>query len=184
MLAHYFDIIRSIFFLVSAMLFVVTHPVQARQTGEPELTLETLSQPPKNPQLPLGTLLDNNGQPIHIPNQRQSALEYSTPTVSLAETQKSQTHAPSKKTKSKKLNRKQQLTSRAQVANDPNCRWLDKRMQQLEALSSSKQNKPAQYQLDELSARQKEWQCLKCGAEGPNQNDYSRCQYRRETITR
>lgn len=57
-------------------------------------------------------------------------------------------------------------------------------MQQLEALSSSKQNKPAQYQLDELSARQKEWQCLKCGAEGPNQNDYSRCQYRRETMTR
>lgn len=101
MLAHYFDIIRSIFFLVSAMLFVVTHPVQARQTGEPELTLETLSQPPKNPQLPLGTLLDNNGQPIHIPNQRQSALEYSTPTVSLTETQKSQTNAPSKKLKVK-----------------------------------------------------------------------------------
>ncbi|MCL1091846.1 hypothetical protein L2744_19995 [Shewanella profunda] len=184
MLAHHFDIVRSVSILALVTLFLATNPTQARQTDESEPTLGSLSQPKQNQPLPLGTLLDSDGKPINIPNQPQSAFEYSAPTVTSTEIQKNQTTKPTKTSKSKKLTRKQQLASRVQVANDPNCRWLDKRMDQLEALSSGKQNKPAQYQIDELSARQKEWQCLKCGAEGPDQNDYSRCQYRRETITR
>ncbi|MGL4712122.1 MAG: hypothetical protein ACRCWP_06055 [Shewanella sp.] len=179
MLTHHIYLIRIAVISLPLLFIPVTNSTQAQHILEPEPSLESLAQPTQTAPLPLGTLLDNEGKPINLPNQVQSAFEYS-PTLTPTEPSKTTQSTQSKKaTKSKKLTRKQQLASREHVANDPNCRWLDKRMDQLEALLGDKQDTTAKYQADELNARQKEWQCLKCGAEGPAQNDYSQCQYRR-----
>lgn len=148
--------------------------------SEPELIFESLSKSSSTDPLPLGTLLDSEGKPLPIPAE-QSALDYSPPTVNVdnpspkTKTNKTQ----STKTKNKKLSRKQQLASRDNIANDPSCRWLDARMSQLETQIGNKRDQTADYHSDELNARKQEWQCLKCGAEGPNPDDYHRCQYRR-----
>lgn len=188
MLTHHFYLIRTAVITLPLLFIPVTNSTNAQQVPEPEPSLESLAQPAQTAPLPLGTLLDNEGKPINVPNQVQSAFEYSPPTVTPAEpsktTKSTKATQSNKAAKSKKLSRKQQLASREHVANDPNCRWLDKRMDQLESLLGNKQDNAAKHQADELSARQKEWQCLKCGAEGPAQNDHSKCQYRRETATR
>ncbi|MFG0454366.1 hypothetical protein [Shewanella mangrovisoli] len=146
--------------------------------AEPEL--ETLSKPTTTEPLPLGTLLDSEGKPLSIPTQ-QSALDYQSPVIDTDNMPaKTNTHkAKSTSSKKKKQSRKQQLASRERVANNPSCRWLNARMSQLETQIGNRPDKAASYQTDELSARQQEWQCLKCGAEGPNQDDHYRCQYRR-----
>lgn len=143
----------------------------------PEYGLETLPQNPPSEPLPLGTLLDSEGKPLAIPAE-QSALEYSPSTVHVDEAKTKQA-TKSTTAKKKMPSRKQQLASRDRVANDPSCRWLNARMSQLETQIGKRPDKAARYQIDELSARQQEWQCLKCGAEGPNQDDHYRCQYRR-----
>lgn len=143
----------------------------------PEHGLENLSPNTPSEPLPLGTLLDSEGKPLAIPTE-QSALEYSSPTVNVDEAKTKQT-TKSTAAKKKKPSRKQQLISRDRVANDPSCRWLNARMSQLETQIGNRPDRAASYHTDELSARQQEWQCLKCGAEGPNQDDHYRCQYRR-----
>lgn len=181
MLAHHLYFTRTAFMVFAIFFILLTNSANARQTPDPGLV--SLPQPAQTEPLPLGTLRDSNGQPIAIPSEPQSAFEYSAPTITPAEASKTQATKATKKTtkpaKTKKLTRKQQLASREQVANNPNCRWLDQRMSQLEAQMRSKQDNTSQYHADELSARQQEWQCLKCGAEGPNRDDHSRCQYRR-----
>lgn len=181
MLAHHLYFTRTAFMVFAIFFILLTESANARQTPDPGLV--SLPQPAQAEPLPLGTLRDSNGQPIAIPSEPQSAFEYSAPTITPADSSKSQATKATKKTtkpaKTKKLTRKQQLASREQVANNPNCRWLDQRMSQLEAQMRSKQDNTSQYHADELSARQQEWQCLKCGAEGPNRDDHSRCQYRR-----
>lgn len=137
--------------------------------------------------LPLGTLLDSDGKPLPIPAE-QSALDYAAPAITpdfnsdfnSDDSAKTKAHNKSAANhKKKKLNRKQQLASRENVANDPSCRWLDTRMSQLETQIGNKRDKAADHQNAELSARQQEWQCLKCSIEGPAPEDYHRCQYRR-----
>lgn len=181
MLAHHLYFTRTVFMAFAIFFILLTESANARQTPDPGLV--SLPQPAQTEPLPLGTLRDSNGQPIAIPSEPQSAFEYSAPTITPVEASKTQATKATKKTtkpaKTKKLTRKQQLASREQVANNPNCRWLDQRMSQLEAQMRSKQDNTSQYHADELSARQQEWQCLKCGAEGPNRDDHSRCQYRR-----
>ncbi|ABN59657.1 hypothetical protein [Shewanella baltica] len=187
MLAQHFYLIRTAVIALLLLFLPVIHSADARQLlelePESEPSLESLSQSTQTAPLPLGTLLDSEGKPINLPDQEQSSFEYSAPTLTPAEpskaTKSTKDTQSTKATKSKKLSRKQQLASREHVANDPNCRWLDKRMDQLEAQLGGKQDNAATHQADELSARQKEWQCLKCGAEGPAQNDHSNCQYRR-----
>ncbi|AAN57660.1 hypothetical protein HRJ35_02315 [Shewanella oneidensis MR-1] len=177
MLAHQLKILTNTFIILT---FCSLPSLAAVPESEPELVFESLSKSTTTDPLPLGTLLDSEGKLLPIPVE-QSALDYSPPTVNIdnespkAKTDKTQ----STKTKKKKLSRKQQLASREKVANDPSCRWLDARMSQLETQIGNKQDKAADYQSDELSARRQEWQCLKCGVEGPNQDDHHRCQYRR-----
>lgn len=180
MLAQHFYLIRTTVIALLLLFTPIMSSADTRQRLEPEPSLESLSQSTQTAPLPLGTLLDSEGKPITVPNQVQSSFEYAAPTLTPSKATKSTKDTQSTKaTKSKKLTRKQQLASREHVANDPNCRWLDKRMDQLESLLGDKQDNAAKHQADELSARQKEWQCLKCGAEGPAQNDHSKCQYRR-----
>ena len=125
--------------------------------------------------LPLNTVLDANGNPIVIPVQ-QSALEIPPPLPQSSDTRnKSQDKQVSGKRKPpKKLSRKQQLASRSSVANDPACRWLDQRLKQLERAGNQKYG----HQKQELKVRMQEWQCLKCGAEGPASGDHDKCQAR------
>ena len=181
MLAHHLYFTRTAFMAFAIFFISLTDSANARQAPSP--SLESLPQPAQAEPLPLGTLRDSNGQPIAIPSEPQSAFEYSAPNITPTEPPTTKatkaTKATKKTTKTKKPSRKQQLASRERVANDPNCRWLDQRMAQLESQMRSKQDNTSQYHADELSARQQEWQCLKCGAEGPNQDDHSRCQYRR-----
>ncbi|MDT3319555.1 hypothetical protein Q4Q52_07250 [Shewanella sp. SP1S2-4] len=187
MLAQHFYLIRTAVIALLLLSLPVIHSADARQLlelePESEPSLESLLQSTQTAPLPLGTLLDSEGKPINLPNQVQSSFEYSAPTLTPAEpskaTKSTKATQSTKASKSKKLSRKQQLAGREHVANDPNCRWLDKRMDQLEAQLGGQQDNTATYQADELSARQKEWQCLKCGVEGPAQNDHSNCQYRR-----
>lgn len=178
MLAHQIYFTRTTFMVFAILFISLTDSVNARQA--PELGLESLPQSAQTEPLPLGTLLDSDGKPITIPSEPQSAFEYSPTNIPPAKSTKTkETKKITNTTKNKKLTRKQQLASRESVANSPNCRWLNQRMAQLEAQMRSQQVSTAQYSTDELSARQQEWQCLKCGAEGPNQDDHSRCQYRR-----
>lgn len=122
--------------------------------------------------------LDSEGNPLLIPTETRSALEYSQPAsanYSLPKNKK-----PKKPKRKKALSRKQQIASRANVANDPSCRWLNSRMDQLErTLASSSKNTRYGHHSDELKIRHSEWKCMKCGAEGPRQSDHDRCQYRR-----
>ncbi len=184
MLAHQCYPISIMFVAVISLLMQAIIPASAQLTSDPEPSVTSLSKPQKNEPLPLETLLDSHGQPINIPHQTQSALEYSAAEIKPLNTSKTKPNQPAKTTKVKKLNRKQQLASRNHVANDPNCRWLDQRIAQLEAQINGKQNNNLQHVSDEINIRNKEWQCLKCGAEGPDQNDHSNCQYRRETNTK
>ena len=82
----------------------------------------------------------------------------------------------------KDLNRMEMLESRAQVANDPSCHWLNRRINQLEAkLKGSMDGMDMRfgYHKKELDYRKKEWICLKCGVEGPSVRDYAKCHFRR-----
>ncbi|MBB1268846.1 hypothetical protein [Shewanella sp. SR44-3] len=83
------------------------------------------------------------------------------------------------KNKTKTLSRKQQLASRKRVANDVGCRWLNSRMDHLEGQLTQAGTQDLGHQAAELKIRQKEWQCLKCGVEGPSIADRSRCQHKR-----
>ena len=135
---------------------------------------------PKDKALPLGVILDSQGQAIAAPENTQSAMEYqsSEATVPFSQTQRPPPNPPpSPSKKNKKNNRKQQLNSRAHIADDPSCRWLDQRMDQLEA--QLRRNDANAFHDEELQHRQQEWVCMKCGAEGPSQDDYSTCQYKR-----
>lgn len=128
--------------------------------------------------LPLGTVLDDKGHPLTIPTQNKTALSYSaTPPASNSHSKKTPQSKP--KSNYKKISRKQQLASRKNVANDAGCRWLNGRMKQLEKQLRVGVNHRNQHQQQELSVRQDEWECLKCGVEGPNPSDHHSCQYRR-----
>ncbi len=162
---------------------IVASIAKPAQTTKPKLELAAskidviTTQPAID--LPLGSLRDSEGNPLPIPEAPQSALDYSAPQTSATKKNRTSTKiaAPRRTTKAK-ISRKQQLANRDKVANDPSCRWLDSRLNQLEQ-QLEHQTAKANYQTDELHARQTEWQCLKCGAEGPNSDDYYRCQYRR-----
>lgn len=133
--------------------------------------------------LPLGTVLDSHGNPIPLPSQQKSALEI--PSIKPSKTDKSTQHTlphNTSRTQSQKkpLSAKQQLASRAYVANDPSCRWLDTRMDQLEKKLTYEGNSGSKsYHQKELSTREREWKCMKCGTKGPNQADRDKCQHKR-----
>lgn len=133
--------------------------------------------------LPLGTVLDSQGNPIPLPSQQRSALEI--PSIKPSATSKTTQYKPTKKTsrtkpKKRALSPKQQLASRTSVANDPSCRWLDTRMDQLEKKLTYEGNSGSKsYHQKELSAREREWKCMKCGTEGPNRVDRDKCQQKR-----
>ncbi len=128
---------------------------------------------PKPPEkLPLGTVLDSQGNPIKLPTTIESSLEFKT---AQPKAMKSPLQQKSNNKSKNILNRKKQLTRQAKVANDPNCRWLAQRIKQLKKHKSSTKG----YQNQELTIREKEWKCMKCSAEGPKQEDYARCQHRR-----
>ncbi|MCL1095415.1 hypothetical protein [Shewanella kaireitica] len=128
--------------------------------------------------LPLGAVLDDKGQPLAIPTQNKTALSYSTPPPANT-SHNSKTPQSKPKPKYKKISRKQQLASRKNVANDAGCRWLNGRMKLLEKQLRLGVNHRNQHQQQELNVRQDEWECLKCGVEGPNPSDHHSCQYRR-----
>ncbi|ABV89377.1 hypothetical protein [Shewanella pealeana] len=134
-----------------------------------------------NPSLELGSVLNDKGQPIRVPSETHSDFNYSPPTIegsSPASTQINKSKKkPSKQAKAK--SRKQQLASRSSVANNPSCRWLNSRMNSLEKHLSAGVNSRNRHYQQELDIRQQEWQCMKCGAEGPEQSDHASCQYRR-----
>ncbi|AQS35402.1 hypothetical protein Sps_00182 [Shewanella psychrophila] len=131
------------------------------------------------PPLGIGIALDSEGKPIPIPATR-SALEYHAPPIHKPKQAKRKKIQHPKKKNTKTLSRKQQLASRVDVANDPSCRWLDSRMDKLEkSLSYTGNQASYAFHRNELKIRHKEWLCMKCGAEGPNQREYDTCQYRR-----
>ncbi|WP_372869970.1 hypothetical protein [Shewanella sp.] len=116
--------------------------------------------------------LDSQGNPLVIPAAPSPGLEFSGRDY-VDQSQKSERS-------SKRTPRRESAAataSRPYVADDPNCRWLDNRMGQLEKLLTSRG--AGEHHGDELKARQKEWRCLKCGSNGPRQGDHDRCMYRR-----
>jgi len=130
--------------------------------------------------LPLGVVLDSEGNPISLPIRNQSAMEFQSPTLKKNHHRADTNPTRKKKTRTKKLSRKQQLASRAHVANNPSCRWLNSRMHKLEqSLTFIGNGSTNSYHRKELVIREKEWKCMKCGAEGPQQKDHDRCQNRR-----
>ncbi|NRD72136.1 hypothetical protein HQQ94_02560 [Shewanella sp. VB17] len=130
-------------------------------------------------QLPLGVVLDSQGNPISLPSKQQSALEL--PSLKLPKKIPQPSHK--KKTSILKPRNKpfthKQFTRRNSVANDPGCRWLNSRMTQLESKISLLNDHSKSHHNKELAIRQNEWKCMKCGKKGPNQSDRSKCQHRR-----
>jgi hypothetical protein len=149
----------------------------------------------QTPQLKLGKplVLDNQGNSMEhkAADEIEVGLEFraqDTPDLSerLSEGSKlseGRSHKKSTQTRSKNktktLSRKQQLASRKRVANDVGCRWLNSRMDHLEGQLTQAGTQDLGHQAAELKIRQKEWQCLKCGVEGPSIADRSRCQHKR-----
>lgn len=136
---------------------------------------------PNSPTLTLGSVLNDKGQPLEIPNKPKSHFNYSPPPIESSSSpspkiRRNQKSSP-KKTKAK--SRKQQLASRSSVANDPSCRWLNGRMNSLERNLNGELNSRNRHYQQELNIRQDEWECMKCGAEGPEQSDHAECQYKR-----
>ncbi|MCT8980633.1 MULTISPECIES: hypothetical protein [Shewanella] len=125
-----------------------------------------LSNPDKEPgSLPLGLALDSEGNLIAIPQQFEAALEYESAPLPKAS-------RDSKPTKSRK---KKASKPRRQVADDPSCRWLDKRMKELERRLRQKDSHTARFLQAELGEHQQQFRCLKCSGSGPETQDYSRC---------
>lgn len=134
-------------------------------SSEPSINKQ-LSDPDKDPgSLPLGLVLDSEGNPIAIPQQFEAALEYESAPLPKAS-------RDSKPTKSRK---KQASKPRRQIADDPSCRWLDKRMTELERRLRQKDSHTARYLQAELGEHQQQFRCLKCSGSGPETQDYSRC---------
>lgn len=121
------------------------------------------------------TALDSEGRPLALPTEVKPAMEFG------PESRDWQWEAnrdkPVSTDKRSKVSKTSSDKGRGKVANDPNCRWLDTRISQLEDLLASSGG--GTHHQDELKARMGEWRCLKCGADGPKQGDHSRCQYRR-----
>ncbi len=161
-------------FTCAATLLPMTQ-VAAKPVTSTPVTSEKKA-PTEQAIIPEDGALDSNGNPLIIPKQPKSSLHYRSEEAKTAPSKprKNQT----KQLKKSKKGHKQQA-KRSYVANDPSCRWLNKRMQQLEK-QIKQQSKPNRaFHTKELKVRQKEWNCLKCGAEGPQVNDHARCQYRR-----
>ncbi|ABZ74767.1 conserved hypothetical protein [Shewanella halifaxensis HAW-EB4] len=137
------------------------------------------SSDPDTSSLVLGSVLNDKGQPIEIPSKPQSDFNYSPPTIEESKRSSTQARVAKKSPPKKDKSRKQQLASRNSVANDPGCRWLNGRMNSLERHLSAGVNSRNRHYQTELNIRQDEWQCMKCGAEGPKQSDHASCQYRR-----
>ncbi|GAB1071768.1 MAG: hypothetical protein SAqTSA_18670 [Shewanella algae] len=134
-------------------------------SSEPSINKQ-LSDPDKDPgSLPLGLALDSEGNLIAIPQQFEAALEYESAPLPKAS-------RDSKPTKSRK---KKASKPRRQVADDPSCRWLDKRMKELERRLRQKDSHTARFLQAELGEHQQQFRCLKCSGSGPETQDYSRC---------
>ena len=133
--------------------------------------------------LPLNTVLDGQGNPIVLTDTKKPAMTYTYASAhqEITSTKKTKIQ-PRKKKRFKDLSRKEMLSSRANVANDPSCHWLNQRMNQLDRTlmrTMDGMDMRFGYHKKELAARKKEWVCLKCGVEGPNIHDYSKCQFNR-----
>ncbi|MGB0893016.1 MAG: hypothetical protein ACPGUD_01305 [Parashewanella sp.] len=126
----------------------------------------------------LNQVLDDKGNPITIPDAEEPAMEYHF-TKQRLKPQITNNRKKITQRRFKDLTRKEMLQSRANIANDPSCRWLDDRMELLEKQLSSGMGMRYGHHQKELSARQKEWVCMKCGVEGPSIQDYTRCQFHR-----
>lgn len=147
------------------------------QAGEPLQSLQPATPPTSKPiTLPADSALDSEGNPIMIPDEHRSALHYRPQDLPATKQSKSQRRETSKK--SKKDNR-QRIAQRQQVADDPSCRWLHQRMNQLKSKLRSQSKPEFGFHRDELNIRRSEWACMKCGAEGPSVSDYQKCQYKR-----
>jgi hypothetical protein len=156
--------------------------------------VEQAQQDPEDsqtPQLKLGKplVLDNQGQSmdhqaaddieVGLELSAQDAPDLSERSKLRQGKQHKKSVTKNRKKKARTLSRKQQLASRKHVANDAGCRWLDSRMDHLEGQSTQAGTQDLGHQAAELEIRQKEWQCLKCGVEGPSVADRSRCQHKR-----
>ncbi|MEC4727554.1 hypothetical protein HWQ46_18580 [Shewanella sp. D64] len=146
-------------------------------------TLIAPSYADSNAPLPLGAVLDSQGNPIPLPSKQESALEIPSlkPSKTIRSTQHKLTNnTPRTKPKKRSLSAKQRLASRVRVANDPSCRWLDTRMVQLERELTYKGNSRSRgYHQKELNIREREWKCMKCSTEGPSLVERDKCQYKR-----
>ncbi|WP_445946859.1 hypothetical protein [Shewanella sp.] len=143
------------------------------------------------PKLKLGKplVLDNQGQRMEhkAADDIEVGLEFRTQDAAdLSERSKlpqgkqhKKSATKNRKKKNRTQSRKQQLASRKHVANDVSCRWLNSRMDHLEGQLKQSGTQGLGHQAAELKIRKKEWQCLKCGVEGPSVADRSRCQHKR-----
>ena len=165
--------------LIGTLIILYSQPSISSEPSA--LNKPSSSNKQDRPSLDLGSVLNDKGQPITIPSETQSHFNYSAPAIA-ASSQPNSTSATTPKAKARKAkpkNRKQQLASRNSVANDPGCRWLNSRMNSLERNLSGGVNSRNRHQQQELSIRQGEWQCMKCGAEGPELSDHASCQHKR-----
>ncbi|WP_299571104.1 hypothetical protein [uncultured Shewanella sp.] len=125
------------------------------------------------PSLAIGSVLDNQGNPITLPTP-QSALEYSADEMQLDRSESVQ--LSSNKASIKKASKSANTAATMTVANDPSCRWLASRITYLKRHIKQQQ---AEYHQTELGHRQKEWDCMNCATSGPTQAQHSSCQYKR-----
>ncbi len=167
---HHIHILVTPFIITVLLLFSIQ--TQASDLTQLRQSKNINQQNPTNA-LPIGSVLDSQGQPIAIP-QPQSALEYAADEMQL---DRADTIQVSSDPVSMRDASAAKVSPKMVVANDPSCRWLANRIKQLS--TQLKHNKDASYLQTELSHRQDEWQCMDCQGSGPAQGQQAECQYRR-----
>ena len=173
---------RLILFITT--LICLTPAIQAAEFEQLTQHSNSDTTESTNHSLPLGSLYDNQGNQIDLPQQPQSSFEFQSDETTFyqaSDTSQSNTKKQQKRStkKPRKPSRKQLLASRSSIADDASCRWLNSRLSFLERKIQSKSNTQFGHHQEELAIRQQEWICLKCGAEGPATYDHGNCQHKR-----
>ncbi|NKF49010.1 hypothetical protein G3R49_00275 [Shewanella sp. WXL01] len=127
--------------------------------------------------LALGTVTNAQGEPIAIPEQTQSSLEFDADDYLANPRVRNLNQPQSSASRAKAKDKAKSSTS--YVANNPSCRWLANRLKYLGDKLHRRSDSHGDHYRNEFTVRKQEFNCLKCSDTGPEQSDHARCQYRR-----
>ncbi|QBF82845.1 hypothetical protein EXU30_09175 [Shewanella maritima] len=146
----------------------------SKASTDPSASLDTKATKEK---LALGSVTNAQGEPIAIPEQTQSSLEFDADDYLTNPRVRNLNQPQSSASRTKAKDKAKSSTS--YVANNPSCRWLANRLKYLGDKLHRRNDSHGDHYRNEFTVRKQEFNCLKCSDTGPEQSDHARCQYRR-----